>query len=69
VAVVADDLVLMAETGTEDSEMEKEYEGEKGLRVNLGKKKVKKCDARFGQNLGKWTCEVYEKGRSSNENK
>jgi len=36
--------------------MEKEY-GEKGLRVNLGKTKVMKCEARVGptENLGKWS--------------
>jgi len=42
---------------------------EKGLRVNLGKTKVMKYEARFGptQNLGKCSCGVCRKGMNNDQ--
>jgi len=66
----ADDLILMAET--EELLVEKiqkrKKSMEKRLRVNLGKTKDMKCEARFGPtaHLGEWPCGVRRKGVGSN---
>ena len=70
----ADDLVLVAET--EELLMEKLRKWKngmeaKGLRVNLGKTKVMRCQVGGGQVVGsgKWLCGVCKKGVGSNSAK
>ena len=67
----ADDLVLMAETEellVEKIQKWRKGMEEKGLRVNLGKTKVMKCEVRTGQaeNSGKFPCGVCRKGIGAN---
>jgi hypothetical protein len=67
----ADDLALMAESEERLLESIKRWRGgmeEKGLRVNMGKTKVMKCQVSQGQadNSGKWPCGVCRKGVGTN---
>ena len=67
----ADDLVLMAETEellVEKIQKWRKGMEEQGLRVNLGKTKVMKCEVRTGQaeNSGKFPCGVCRKGVGAN---
>ena len=67
----ADDLVIMAETKEELLErirMWKRGMETKGLRVNMAKTKVLKCqsDSCSGVSSGKWPCGVCKKGVGSN---
>jgi len=61
----ADNLVLMAETKDllVEKVQKKKKSKKKGLRVNLGKKMVAKCEARRGpiESLGMWPCRVCRK--------
>ena len=61
----ADDLVLVAET--EELLMEKLRKWKrgmelKGLRVNIGKTKVMRCQVRIGQESGKYPCGMCRQG-------
>ena len=67
----ADDLVLLA--GSEEELMQKfrywkEGMEAKGLRVNMGKTKVMKCQMQYGiaEDSGKWPCGVCRKGVGRN---
>jgi len=67
----ADDLALIAESREELMEKIMWWKNgmeEKGLRVNMGKTKVMKCQVRAGQaeNSGKWPCGVCRKGVGRN---
>jgi len=67
----ADDLVLIAETEEKLLDMLKRWKDgmeSKGLRVNMGKTKVMKCQYRSGQveNSGKYPCGVCRKGVGKN---
>jgi len=67
----ADNLILMAETEelmVEKIQKYKKCMEEKRLRVNLGKTKVMKVEARFGpkENVEKFPCVVCRKGVGSN---
>jgi hypothetical protein len=67
----ADDLVLIAETEEQLLDMLKHWKDgmeSKGLRVNIGKTKVMKCQYRSGQenNSGKYPCGVCKKGVGRN---
>jgi hypothetical protein len=67
----ADDIVLMANSKEGLMERLREWKKEievKGLRVNMGKTKVMKCEVRVEQlvNSGKWPCGVCKKGVGNN---
>ena len=67
----ADDLVLMAETEEDLVEKLKKWKNgmeEKGLRVNLGKTKVMRCQIQTEPvvSSGKWPCGVCKKGVGRN---
>ena len=67
----ADDLALIAESEEkllEKIKLWKKEMEEKGLRVNVGKTKVMKCQVGSGQveNSGKWPCGVCRKGVDRN---
>jgi hypothetical protein len=67
----ADDLALMADSEEKLLEKLKRWKQgleDKGLRVNIGKTKVMKCQVRVGlkEDSGKWPCAVCRKGVGSN---
>ena len=67
----ANDLLIMAETKEElleRTKMLKRFMETKGLRVNMAKTKVFKCqtDSGSGVSSGKWRCGVCKKGVGSN---
>jgi hypothetical protein len=67
----ADDLVLIAEGETELLEKIRKWRTgieSKGLRVNMGKTKIMKCQVKSGQveKSGKWPCGVCRKGVGRN---
>jgi len=67
----ADDLVLMAETEELLLEKLNKWKNgleEKGLRVNMGKTKIMRCQYRTGQveNSGKFPCSVCKRGVGAN---
>src|SRR5437899_12091270 len=68
----ADDLVLLAESRLELEKRLTEWMAilkEKGLRVNIGKTKVRNCRVRVGQveNSGKYPCGVCRSGVGRSE--
>ena len=67
----ADDLALLVETKEQLLEKIKYWKAgleKRGLRVNMGKKKVMKCELRSGQveDSGKYPCGVCRKGVGRN---
>jgi hypothetical protein len=67
----ADDLVLLAESEEELMEKFRHWKDgmeAKGLRVNMEKTKVMKCQIQYGmaEDLGKWPCGVCRKGVGKN---